>query len=228
MGRPRERHHVHAGLGEDRLRGTDCHAGHGLYQRGGVSKRAHGLVNAGIQRGDMGVQRVNERQVLLEEEGVVRREPAGERLAQSRPLLAEQPLRVVGQLVGIIDARAQSRQDRAAGFAHEIRDDAPELDLRQLQSLLDPLNMVAALPDQRLAQAGQIAQVPDRAGGHEARPQQATFEQLRQPLAVPDIGLAARDHLDVAGIDQHHAHPRLQPRVHGAPVTRRWIPSRPR
>ena len=78
MGRRRERHHVHAGLGEDRLRGTDGHAGHGLYQRGGVSKRAHGLVDAGIQRGDVSVQRLNQREVLLEEKRVVRREPTSE------------------------------------------------------------------------------------------------------------------------------------------------------
>ena len=66
--------------------------------------------------------------------------------------------------------------------------------------------MVAPLADQRFAQAGQIAQIAHRARWHETGAQQTTFEQLRQPLTVSDVGLAARHHLDVPRVHEDQAH----------------------
>ena len=56
--------------------------------------------------------------------------------------------------------------------------------------------------DQPLAVAGQIPQLTDRGRGHEAAPQQPVLQQLCQPGRVADIGLAAGQDLDVAGVDQ--------------------------
>src|SRR2546422_731739 len=46
------------------------------------------------------------------------------------------------------------------------------------------------------------------AGGRrpETGAQQTTFEQLRQPLTVSDVGLAARHHLDVPRVHEDQAH----------------------
>src|SRR6266571_6106571 len=82
-----KRLHVHARFREDRLGGADGDAGHGLRQRCGLGERRHGLLDSGIQRDDMGLQRIDERQMLLEQEGVVWGEAAHERLAERGALL---------------------------------------------------------------------------------------------------------------------------------------------
>ena len=94
-------------------------------------------------------------------------------------------------------------------------------------ALCSRLTSRCALLDLRLAIARQVAQLADRLGRHEARLQQPGLGELAQPRRVGDVGLAARDLLDVPGVDQHAA--RTRPR--GSPTapssTRRWPPSRP-
>jgi hypothetical protein len=57
--------------------------------------------------------------------------------------------------------------------------------------------------DQPLAVAGEIPQLADGRRRHEAAPQQPMLQQFRQPGRVADVGLAARQDLDVAGVNQH-------------------------
>ena len=168
--------HVNARLGEDRLRGACCQPGDGLDERRGLGQRHHGLVDACIERGDVGVERVDQGQVLLQEEGVMGSEVTHQGLAERSPLLAEQALGELGEEGRIGDARTQRVQNGAAGLAHEIGHDATELELGQLQRLLDAIDVVASLADQRLAQAGQITEIPHRTGWHKTAPQQAAFE----------------------------------------------------
>ena len=105
--------------------------------------------------------------------------------------------------------------------------DAVELDAGVLEHLVQPVGLALTLADLRLAIARQIAQRADRLGRHEAGPQQPGLQQLAQPRGVRDVGLAAGDLLDVAGVDQQQleARPRGSPRP--ASSTRRWPPSRP-
>src|SRR5215204_1830607 len=60
-----------------------------------------------------------------------------------------------------------------------------------------------------LAVAGQIPQLADRRWRHEAAAQQPTLQQLTQPGGITDIGLAAGQDLDVAGVDQQQLEPAL-------------------
>jgi hypothetical protein len=62
--------------------------------------------------------------------------------------------------------------------------------------------------DEPLAVADKIPQLPDLRRGHEAAPQQPTLQQLTQPGRIADVGLAAGQDLDVAGVDQQQLHPR--------------------
>jgi len=55
-----------------------------------------------------------------------------------------------------------------------------------------------------LAVAGQLPDRSDLLGRDETAAQQAAFQQVGQPLTVFHVGLAARDVLHVAGVDQHH------------------------
>jgi len=68
------------------------------------------------------------------------------------------------------------------------------------------------------AVAGQLPQLPDRLGRHEARPEQPRLEQLAQPGRVRDIGLAAGDLLDVAGVDQQQLEVVLEHRPDRLPI----------
>jgi hypothetical protein len=60
-----------------------------------------------------------------------------------------------------------------------------------LQDLVQPLDLSAAFLDLGLAVAGQLAQLPDRAGWHEAGPDQPVLDQLGDPGRIGHVGLAA-------------------------------------
>ena len=182
------------------------------------AKGGHRRLDAGVEGGEVGIQGVDQGQMLLEEEGVVRGQPAFDRLAKRGLLLPDRPLRARRQLLGVIQAGTQGLEDRAAGLPHDVGDDAAQLDVGQLQRLRDPIDVVAPLADERFAQAGQVAEIPHGSGRDEAPPQQATFEQLRQPLTIPHIGLAARQHLHVPRVHQLHLHRALQDGKHRPPV----------
>jgi hypothetical protein len=75
-----------------------------------------------------------------------------------------------------------------------------------------------------LAVAGEIAQLPDGRRGHEAAPQQPTLQQLSKPGGIADVGLAARQDLDVAGVDQQQLQPALLQHIPtGLPVLPRRL-----
>src|SRR6266498_3930593 len=63
--------------------------------------------------------------------------------------------------------------------------------------------------DEPLAVAGQIPQLPDDRGRHEAAAQQSVLQQLAQPRRVADVGLAAGQDLHVPGVDQQQLEPAL-------------------
>jgi hypothetical protein len=58
-------------------------------------------------------------------------------------------------------------------------------------TLASRFRLAGALLDQRLAVAGQVAQLADRLGRHEARADQAVLDQLADPGRIGHIGLAA-------------------------------------
>ena len=62
-----------------------------------------------------------------------------------------------------------------------------------LEHLVQPLGLTSALLDLGLAVAGQLAQLADRAGRHEAGADQAVLDQLGDPGRIGDVGLAPRD-----------------------------------
>src|SRR3989449_132936 len=142
--------HVDARFGDDRLCGTRGDAGHALHERRRFGERGHRLRDPGIERGDMNVQRIDQGQMLLEQECVVRSQAADEGFAQRGPLLAEVTPRAVSQPHGIVDARAERLENGATGLPHDIGDDTAELQLRQFQRLRDAIDVLAPLADERL------------------------------------------------------------------------------
>jgi hypothetical protein len=74
----------------------------------------------------------------------------------------------LGQVLGIGLASDQRLQDGAAAHAQDVGEDTGELEVRMLEGLLDPEDMLRDLPHELLAGAGEIAQLLDRFRGHKA------------------------------------------------------------
>lgn len=72
------------------------------------------------------------------------------------------------------------------------------------RTLAQPLQLTGAGLDELLAVAGDLPDRGDLLGRDEAASQQPDLQQLRQPLAVLHIALAARDVLHVRSVDQQH------------------------
>ena len=120
-------------------------------------------------------------------------------------------------------ALAERLEHRLARCAEHVGGDARELDVGVLEQLLQAVRLARALPHQRLAIAGQVAQLADRLGRHEARAQEPMLEQLAQPLRVLHVGLAPGHVLDVLGVDQQQLEVVLEQVVDGLPVDARGL-----
>jgi hypothetical protein len=84
---------------------------------------------------------------------------------------------------------------------------AGQLEVGILQRLLDAVGHLHLLAHQLHALSRQVAQVAHGTVGHAAGLEQAALQQLRDPLRVLDVGLAAGHLLDVLGVDQQlHRH----------------------
>ena len=125
-----------------------------------------------------------------------------QRVPERGQLLAQPALGQVGEHFGVGRARDERVEHQAARDAEDVRGDAIELDVGVLQRLVQPIGLALALGDLRLAIAGQQPQRPDRLGRHEAALQQPGLGKLAQPRRVAHVGLAARDLLDVPGVDE--------------------------
>jgi hypothetical protein len=96
-------------------------------------------------------------------------------------------------------------------------------------SLLHPLGLGGAHPDQIGPVAGQVPQPPDRRGRHEAGPQHAPLGDLTKPHRIQLVGLGPpRQMLDIAGVDQPDLQPLgLQQVEHRPPIVRRRLHHHP-
>jgi hypothetical protein len=156
----------------------------------------------GVELGDRGLQLRQMRHGQADEQCVVVAKPASQRLAELGELAAQPALGQLGQHLGVALPGDQGGQHRPTRHAQDVGGDRVELDAGVLQGLLDALTLRGVGLDEPLAVTGQIPQLTDRGRGHEAAPQQPVFQQLGQPGGVADIGLAAGEDLDVAGVDQ--------------------------
>jgi len=135
-------------------------------------------------------------------EAMVRPEATGKGLAQLRELLAQLAAGQVGQQRRIRGAGYQCHQHRATRYTQRVGGHAGELDAGVLQNLVQPIGGSRALFGQALAITGEVAQFTNRRWRYKAAAQQSVLEQLCQPRAVSDVGLASGHLLEVGGVDQ--------------------------
>ena len=87
---------------------------------------------------------------------------------------------------------------------YHVGDDVAQLDVHLRESLLHVLHLPGLTFEQHAALPPQGTQRAHRIGRAERAVQQTIRHELLQPLTIQHIGLAARDILDVPGIDQQH------------------------
>jgi hypothetical protein len=137
--------------------------------------------------------------------GVVVIEAAGQRLHQGAALAAHPPPGQLSEHLGVTLPGDQRLQHGAPGDPHDVGGHRPPLDQGVLQQLLQPLHLPAALGGQVGPQPGVVPQLADLGGWDKRRPQHAPLVEPGQPHRIQPVGLgAARQVLDVAGVDQPH------------------------
>src|SRR5512135_47818 len=210
MTRRREPAHLQADLRQDDLRHAAVDSGDRCDPIDQLFGRAQGLGDPVVVATDQALQVPQMVHQRPKEEAVVFRHGALQRHPQLRDLAPQAPPRPLRQL-DRIELTPDDRLDHIpARDAQHVRGDRAEFDVGVLQHLLDPVGDGGLLADQLGALAGQVPQLPGRSGWDEAGPQQAMLEELGDPLAVLDVGLATGDLFDVMGVDQDDREPRLQ------------------
>ena len=135
-------------------------------------------------------------------------EPAVQGLGQLRDFHPHAFLGKLGYGRRIGFAGKQGFQHRPRGGAVQISGDRGQFDPGVLEQLLQPLDLAGAVPSHGGTGAGQVAQLPDWFRWNERATDQTMGAELSKPGCIRDVGLAARQVLDVSGIDQHHLHAR--------------------
>ena len=109
---------------------------------------------------------------------------------------------MLGEHLGIAHAVEDCADDLHSGRARDVSDDVVELDVHQHERLLHVLNVRRGVLNDALAMTKQRSQARHTVSRTKTAAQQAVLMQLLQPLCVVDVGLAPRDILHVASIDE--------------------------
>jgi hypothetical protein len=147
-------------------------------------------------------------------------EVPGEGLGQVGDLAAQLGTREVGHHRRVPFPGDQGRHHRPGGDPGDVGRDRGDLDRGVLEQLLQPVRVPGPVALQLHPVAGQVPQPADRGLGDERGGDQAVLQELGDPLRVADIGLAARDGLDVRGVEQPRRHALFQAVEHRLPVRR--------
>ncbi len=110
--------------------------------------------------------------------------------------------RAGGERAGIALPAEDRPDDRQAGHPGDVADDVGQLQVHLLEGLLHVLNMVGGVGHEHRALAEIAAQHADLVIGPEGGGQQAKGVELLDPLAVEDVGLAARHALQLPRVDE--------------------------
>lgn len=107
-----------------------------------------------------------------------------------------------GQFVGVALAGQQGLEDGQAGDAGDIADDVMQLEIHLLEGFLDVEHVPGGGAGVVVAQAQIGTQDTDVIAGAEGGGEQTVGVELLQPLAIAQVGFAAGEVFDVAGIDE--------------------------
>jgi len=154
--------HVHADLGDDHPRDRFTDPGHRRQPVGRLAKREQHLVSLPLHVLHGRTQRINLRQVQLQQETMMGRHPPVHRGDDVRAAGLQAHVGAIGQPLGIGLPGDQRREDRPAAGAQDVGDHPRQLHVGVFQRLLQPLRVPRDLADELLAGPRQVAQFLDR------------------------------------------------------------------
>jgi hypothetical protein len=195
---------VGAGLGDDRGGGQQADPGGRGQQLPGGAKGGHHRLDLGVQPGGHRLQVIDVIQVQAAHQGVMVPEPALQGHRQVRDLGPHLALGQLGQDRAAALPVDQRLDHRPPGLRRDRGGDGIDLDPGVLQHVAQPGDLADPLP-------GHLGPVPDHVPGRldlgrgdEAAGQQPALQQVRQPLRIGEIRLAARHVLHVPGVAHQH------------------------
>lgn len=98
-----------------------------------------------------------------------------------------------------------SLHNRQAGGSRDIADDMMQLDVHLIERFLHVLNMDCRHLHETLSMSPKGAESTDDLRGTVGGAEKPGGVEVLQPLAIGDVGLAARHVLDMTGVDQANA-----------------------
>src|SRR6266852_1050692 len=167
-----------------------------------VFDRLHPLGNFAAQLVNQLVQTVQVRQLLGEQETVVRPKLALQGLLQLRNLLPQLVLGQIRQHHRVGGSANQCFQHPPRRHAENVAGDVAELDVGAFQCFLDAVDLGCPLANQGRPIPRELSQLSLWTLGHEAGAQQTVPQQIRDPFTISDIRLATGHLLDVLGVYQ--------------------------
>ena len=141
------------------------------------------LIRLQVEHLDVGIELFDVREVHAQQEPMMLREPALESVDDLLPVGVHAVVDQTDQHSRVTLARDHGFNDGATALTHDVGKNGRELDIRALQGLMDPLNVPALLAHELRGSAGQIAELLDGWGRHEARPDQAMGKADRPAIA---------------------------------------------
>jgi hypothetical protein len=112
------------------------------------------------------------------------------------------PIAMLGQGLGISNPVDDIAHDLHPGQTRDVRDHVVELDVHEHERLLHVLDVRGGVLDDALSMTKQRTQSSDALTRSKTGAQQTVLVELLQPLRVVHVGLATRDILGVARVDQ--------------------------
>src|SRR6266849_7768068 len=210
--------HVVADLGHDDGSRRVTQARHRHQEVDGGAKGREGLPDTRLQVGDGGLQRSDLREMELDHESMMRRDPALQRGDELRPRRLEPSVREIGQPLRLGLPCDERGQNRPAADAKDIAHDLRQLEIRVFERLLDALRVPDDLAHQLLPRSGEIAQFLDRRRRDEATPDEPQRQQVGDPRRIVLVALPTRDIADVHRIGQDERQVIFEHMPHGLPV----------
>ena len=155
-----------------------------------------------VDPGDRPVEGVDLIEMELEQEAVVSRQAASQRLAKLFLRCSDPPVCQAGQDSRIGLAGDHRLDHGSTADAQDVGDDRVDFDVAVFERLLQPQNVGGALANQLLAGAKQGPQLLGRTIRDKAATDQAVSGQLGEPDRIVHVGLAAGHVLHMRGVGQ--------------------------
>ena len=168
----------------------------------GWSERAAYLLNATTELLDTTLQVFKVVQEFSQHKAVVFRNLTLQGRTQFGDLGPQLPSGQICHLFSVGLAADQGPKHVPSGYPQNVRGYRSQLDVGVFQNLLDAVGRPVFLGHQLRTMPSEVTQLPLRTLRDKAALKQPSLQQLGQPLAVLDVGLATRNLFKMAGIDQ--------------------------